>query len=266
MALRLRLPVDRAHEFARVAYCRREHAIEVSKRRWPDKPWAMEDFHFGGGRWINGSLQVNKKPPLGGGKHLSRSLAFYRRIRLWQFSERSDLMTASVIVWDIETVPDLRGFAAAKGLTGRSDDEVRAEMGDKFPKLIYHSILCIGALVAQRESDHWSVMAIGAPSIAERSEKEIIERYHFVLCRSNRRLISPTRDIQRRIIRSAGAPLSGYGLWSGSAGIEFASILQPIYRRRDSLMRRALLVQLPKQSVAARPVPCHGIARKARRY
>ena len=59
-------------EFARVAYCRREHAIEVSKRRWPDKPWAMEDFHFGGGRWINGSLQVNKKPPLGGGKHLSR--------------------------------------------------------------------------------------------------------------------------------------------------------------------------------------------------
>ena len=25
-------------------------------------------------------------------------------------------MTASAIVWDIETVPDLRGFAAAKGL------------------------------------------------------------------------------------------------------------------------------------------------------
>jgi Type III restriction enzyme, res subunit len=49
-------------------------------------------------------------------------------------------MTSSVIVWDIETVPDLRGYAAAKGLVGRPDDEVRSEMGDKFPKLIYHSI------------------------------------------------------------------------------------------------------------------------------
>jgi predicted PolB exonuclease-like 3'-5' exonuclease len=37
-------------------------------------------------------------------------------------------MPASVIVWDIETVPDLRGFAAANGLTGKPDDEVRAEM------------------------------------------------------------------------------------------------------------------------------------------
>ena len=48
-------------------------------------------------------------------------------------------MPASVIVWDIETVPDLRGFAAANGVMGRPDDEVRAEMGEKFPKLIYHS-------------------------------------------------------------------------------------------------------------------------------
>ncbi len=64
-------------------------------------------------------------------------------------------MSASVIVCDIETVPDLRGFAAAKGLVDRSDDEVRAEMGDKFPKLIYHSIVCIAALVAQRREEHW---------------------------------------------------------------------------------------------------------------
>jgi hypothetical protein len=45
-------------------------------------------------------------------------------------------MSANVIVWDIETVPDLRGYAAAKGLVGMRDDDVRAEMGDKFPKLI----------------------------------------------------------------------------------------------------------------------------------
>ena len=51
---------------------------------------------------------------------------------------------SNVIVWDIETVPDLKGFAAANGHVGKSDDEVRAELGDKFPKHIYHSIICIG--------------------------------------------------------------------------------------------------------------------------
>jgi len=86
-------------------------------------------------------------------------------------------MPSSIIVWDIETVPDLSGFAAANALTGRSDDEVRAEMGEKFPKLIYHSIVCIGALVAQRREEHWTVSALGAPHIGERSEKEIISGF-----------------------------------------------------------------------------------------
>jgi hypothetical protein len=40
----------------------------------------------------------------------------------------------NLIVWDIETVPDLKGFAAANDHDGKSDDEVRAEMGDRFPK------------------------------------------------------------------------------------------------------------------------------------
>jgi hypothetical protein len=53
-----------------------------------------------------------------------------------------------VLVWDIETVPDLAGFAAADGHDGKTEDEIRAELGDKFPKHIYHSIICIGALIA----------------------------------------------------------------------------------------------------------------------
>ena len=57
-----------------------------------------------------------------------------------------------VLVWDIETVPDLAGFAAANGHDGKSDDEIRAELGDKFPKHIYHSIICIGALIALRSA------------------------------------------------------------------------------------------------------------------
>jgi hypothetical protein len=57
---------------------------------------------------------------------------------------------SSVIVWDIETVPDIKGFAAANGHTGKSDDEIRAAMGDKFPKHIYHSIICIGVAHAEK--------------------------------------------------------------------------------------------------------------------
>ena len=83
----------------------------------------------------------------------------------------------NVIVWDIETVPDLKGFAAVNGHAGKTDDEVRAEMGDKFPKHIYHSIICIGALVAHREETHWAVTAVGAPHVGERSEKELIASF-----------------------------------------------------------------------------------------
>src|SRR5262249_38249858 len=86
-------------------------------------------------------------------------------------------MQQNVIVWDIETVPDLRGFAAAKDLTVKSDDEVRAELGDKFPKHIYHSIVCIGALVAHWDSDKWIVDALGAPHCGDRSEKDLITSF-----------------------------------------------------------------------------------------
>jgi hypothetical protein len=46
----------------------------------------------------------------------------------------------SVIVWDLETVPDLAGFAAANDLVGKSDVEVREAIGEKFPKHIYHPV------------------------------------------------------------------------------------------------------------------------------
>jgi hypothetical protein len=75
-----------------------------------------------------------------------------------------------------ETVPDLAGFAAANDLVGKSDVEVREAIGDKFPKHIYHSIVCIGALIAHREPDHWAVDAVGAPHVGERTEKQTDHR------------------------------------------------------------------------------------------
>ena len=86
-------------------------------------------------------------------------------------------MQPSIIVWDLETVPDIAGFAAANDLVGKSDVEVREAIGDKFPKHIYHSIVCIGALIAHWEQDHWAVDTVGAPHVGERTEKELIAAF-----------------------------------------------------------------------------------------
>ena len=82
-----------------------------------------------------------------------------------------------VLVWDLETVPDIAGYAAANGLIGKSNEEIRESLGNKFPKHIYHSIVCIGALVAHKEPDHWAVDAIGAPHVGERTEKQLISTF-----------------------------------------------------------------------------------------
>jgi 3'-5' exonuclease len=86
-------------------------------------------------------------------------------------------MTEHVIVWDLETIPDLSGFAAASQLDGKTENEIRESMGDKFPKLIFHRIACIGALIASRSADCWQIDAVGAPHLGERSEKELIQAF-----------------------------------------------------------------------------------------
>jgi len=87
------------------------------------------------------------------------------------------IFSQNIIVWDIESVPDLQRFAIANDLVGKSDSEIREHLGDKFPKHIYHSIICIGALVAHRETSRWKVDAIGAPHIGERTEKALISAF-----------------------------------------------------------------------------------------
>jgi hypothetical protein len=120
----------------------------------------------------------------------------------------TDYMGSNIIVWDLETVPDLAGFAAANDLVGKSDAEVREAIGDKFPKHIYHSIVCIGALIAHRETDHWAVDAVGAPHVGERTEKQLItafkiaERGHKQLARLLRKpqsFVSNYERGQRRV-------------------------------------------------------------------
>jgi Predicted 3'-5' exonuclease related to the exonuclease domain of PolB len=58
--------------------------------------------------------------------------------------------------------------------TARPTMRFARQWGTSFPKHIYHSIICIGALVAHCDNGHWQVDALGAPHIGERPEKELI--------------------------------------------------------------------------------------------
>jgi len=86
-------------------------------------------------------------------------------------------MTGHIVVWDLETVPDLVGYARANGLEDKDPEFIREAMGDAFPKLIYHSIVCIGAVIAKFDNDHWATSAVGAPHVGDRSEKELIAAF-----------------------------------------------------------------------------------------
>ena len=83
----------------------------------------------------------------------------------------------SVIVWDLETVPDLAAAARMLNLGDATEAEVREAIGPGFPKHPLHRIVCIGALIASRQTDGWRVDALGAPHIGERSEAKLISDF-----------------------------------------------------------------------------------------
>ena len=82
----------------------------------------------------------------------------------------------SVIVWDLETVPDLAAAARMLDLRDASEADVRDALGSGFPKHPLHKIVCIGALIASRQFEGWRVDAVGAPNIGERTEAELTRR------------------------------------------------------------------------------------------
>lgn len=86
-------------------------------------------------------------------------------------------MNSYAIIWDLETIVDCDAFKRMESQPELSDDEAREQHGEKFAKLPLHQIVCIGALVAQREDTGWSVAALGAPHTGQRSERDIIEAF-----------------------------------------------------------------------------------------
>jgi 3'-5' exonuclease len=83
----------------------------------------------------------------------------------------------SVIVWDLETVPDLAAGARMLGLGNVADTEIREALGPGFPKHPLHKIACIGALIASRHPGGWRIDALGAPHIGERPEAQLINDF-----------------------------------------------------------------------------------------
>ena len=83
----------------------------------------------------------------------------------------------SIIVWDLETVPDLAAAARMLDLSNAPDADVRQALGSGFPKHPLHKIVCIGGLIASRQPEGWRVDALGAPHIGERTEGELISGF-----------------------------------------------------------------------------------------
>lgn len=73
-----------------------------------------------------------------------------------------------LLVWDIETV----------GRNGATEN-LTSDGGplDAFPKLPFHSIICIGALAALRTEAGWEIDALGVKTVAEQSEKRLIQSF-----------------------------------------------------------------------------------------
>lgn len=82
-----------------------------------------------------------------------------------------------LIVWDLETIPDLAAAARIHSTEEANEEQAREVLGDKFPKLPLHKIVCIGALIAEWQDHSWQVRSLGAPHMGERSESELIASF-----------------------------------------------------------------------------------------
>jgi 3'-5' exonuclease len=83
----------------------------------------------------------------------------------------------AVLVWDLETVPDLGAAARMFDLGDAPEADVRQALGSGFQKHPLHKIVCIGGLIASRQPEGWRVDALGAPNIGERTEAELISSF-----------------------------------------------------------------------------------------
>jgi predicted PolB exonuclease-like 3'-5' exonuclease len=134
-------------------------------------------------------------------------------------------MPETIVVFDLETVPDLPAVARVHGLDPADDAGTRKALGAGFPKPIFHRIVCIGALVAEPTRAGWQVRALGAPHVGERSEARLIADF-----------AARVQDLRPKLVTFAGhgfdLPVLRYrALVNGVAAPGL--FCRPYYRRYD---------------------------------
>lgn len=96
-----------------------------------------------------------------------------------------------VLVFDLETVPDVRAFAAAEGLKSHPDWSVRRQMGEKVARQVFQRIVCIGSLQAVRdEGGTWRPRSLEAPHLGQQTEPQLIQGFVDRLADSQPLLVS----------------------------------------------------------------------------
>jgi hypothetical protein len=99
----------------------------------------------------------------------------------------------SVIVWDLETVPDLSATARMPDLGDAPETQVREALGAGFPKHPLHKIACIGALIAQSATGGLARRCAWRAPHWRAARGQADKR----LCREDRSTAATTYNVQR---------------------------------------------------------------------
>jgi predicted PolB exonuclease-like 3'-5' exonuclease len=87
-------------------------------------------------------------------------------------------MSGRALVFDLETVPDATAFARAEQLMHHPEREVRRQMGEKVARPLFHRIVCIGSLLAERGADGaWRPAALEAPHLPQLDERALVQGF-----------------------------------------------------------------------------------------
>lgn len=96
----------------------------------------------------------------------------------------------NVLIFDLETVPDLDAVARVHRLDPVDAEAVRAALGKGFPKPIFHRVVALGALAAEQVAGVWRVRTLGASHAGERDEAALIGDFAADLARTRPRLVT----------------------------------------------------------------------------
>jgi predicted PolB exonuclease-like 3'-5' exonuclease len=160
-----------------------------------------------------------------------------------------------VLVFDLETVPDVTGFARAEHMTRHPEHEVRRQMGEKVARQLFQRIVCIGSLAAERLDGAWRPTSLDSPHEPEQDERALIEGFVARLVGAPQLVTfnGHTFDLPvlryRAMLRSVSAPgLSARPYFDRAASdtIDLCDILSGQERHaRASLDELARLLDLP---------------------